>query len=131
MKIYAINNANEAKQISQLLKLNAECAKLHWSTTIKGLPKEVVSSLETLEAFVETKVNEVCTSKNLIGSLTDQEESEIITILRKNPELKATLGLGVVMAGKEAEAVATMLEGKQIPVVLESALQSGKNIIIF
>ncbi len=131
MKIYAINNANEAKQISQLLKLNAECAKLHWSTTIKGLPKEVVSSLETLEAFVETKVNEVCTSKNLIGSLTDQEESEIITILRKNPELKATLGLGVVMAGKEAEAVATMLEGKQIPVVLESALQSRKNIIIF
>lgn len=31
MKIYLINNENEAKQISQLLKLNAECAKLHWS----------------------------------------------------------------------------------------------------
>ena len=131
MKIYAINNANEAKQISQLLKLNAECAKLHWSTTIKGLPKEVVSSLETLEAFVEAKINEVCTSKNLMGTLTDKEESEFITMLRKNPELKATLGLGVVMAGKEAETVVSVLDGKQIPAALASALQSGKNVIIF
>ena len=48
MKIYLINNENEAKQIGQLLKLNAECAKLHWSKTMPDIPANVISSLEII-----------------------------------------------------------------------------------
>ena len=56
MKIYLINNENEAKQIGQLLKLNAECAKLHWSKTMPDIPANVISSLEIIESFAEEKV---------------------------------------------------------------------------
>ena len=77
MKIYLIDNENDAKQIGQLMKLNAECAKLHWSKTIKNLPSEVLSSLETLESYIEEKVYEICTEKVLVGSLSEDEESSV------------------------------------------------------
>lgn len=131
MKIYLISNENEAKQISQLLKLNSECAKLHWPKTIKELPMDVISSLETLESFIEDKVYEVCTEKNCESSLTEDEESAIMALLRKNPKLRETLGVGVVMAGAEAEKVTKLLEGKVISKALLTAINSGKNVVLF
>lgn len=131
MKIYLIDNENDAKQISQLMKLNAECAKLHWSKTIKYLPAEVLSSLETLESYIEEKVYEICTEKMLVGSLSEDEESAVMSLMRKVPELRATLGIGVIMAGAEAKSVSALLEGKAIPKSLLSAITSGKNVILF
>ena len=55
MKIYLINNENEAKQISQLLKLNAECAKLHWSKTMPDIPANVISSWRLLNLLLKKK----------------------------------------------------------------------------
>lgn len=131
MKIYLISNENEAKQISQLLKLNAECAKLHWSKTMSDIPTNVMSSLETLESFVEEKVYSVCNEKTYVGSLTEDEESAMMALLRKSPELRATLGVGVVMAGTESKKVATLLEGKAISKGLLTAINSGKNVVLF
>lgn len=131
MKIYLIDNENDAKQIGQLMKLNAECAKLHWSKTIKNLPAEVLSSLETLESYIEEKVYEICTEKVLVGSLSEDEESAVMSLMRKVPELRATLGIGVIMAGAEAKSVSALLEGKAIPKSLLSAITSGKNVILF
>ena len=131
MKIYLIENENDAKQISQLMKLNAECAKLHWSKTIKNLPAEVLSSLETLESYVEDKVYEVCTEKVLVGSLSEDEEASIMSLMRKAPGLRATLGVGVIMAGEEAKSTSALLEGKSVPKALLSAIESGKNVVLF
>ena len=130
MKIYLVSEEKEAKQISQLLKLNSECAKLHWSKSIE-LPANILSALESVEAFVEEKVYEVCTDKNIAGSLTEDEEATIMALIRKTPELRATLGLGVVMAGAEAKCVAKLLEGKSSSESLNIALNSGKNIVLF
>ena len=131
MKVYLIDNENDAKQISQLMRLNAECAKLHWSKTIKNLPAEVMSSLEALESYVEEKVYEVCTEKVLVGSLNEDEESAVMSLMRKVPELRASLGVGVVMAGAEAKKVSELLEGKSVSGTLLTAIASGKNVILF
>ena len=131
MKIYLIDNENDAKRICQLLKLNSECAKLHWSRTIKDLSAEVLTALETLESFVEEKVYEVCTEKTLAGSLSEDEESALMALLRKAPELRATLGEGVVMAGEEAKNVSQLLEGRDTSEALLAAIKSGKNVILF
>ena len=126
MNIYLISHENDAKQIRQLLKLNAECAKLHWSNSIKDIP-----SLETIEAFVEEKVYEVCTLKTLANSLSEYEEMEMIALLRKMPELRSTLGVGVIMAGDEAKALLKFLENKEISEKLITAIASEKNVILF
>lgn|GEM_PF-4529818 len=131
MKIYLIDNENDAKQIRQLLKLNAECAKLHWSKTIKNLPIEVLSSLETIETFVEKKVYEVCSAKTLAIPLNEDEEMEIMTLLRKMPELRPTLGVGVIMAGDESKALLNLLKNKEISEKLITAIASEKNVILF
>lgn len=131
MKIYLISSENDAKQIGQLLKLNSECAKLHWSKTIRDLPTDVISSLETLETFVEENVYEVCTEKTLVSSLSEDEEMAIMTLLRKTPELRATLGVGVVIAGEEANKVLNIIKEENVSKALVDALASGKNVILF
>lgn len=130
MKIYLISEENGARQISQLLKLNSECAKLHWSKSIE-LPARILSSLEVIESFVEERVYEICTPKNTVGSLGEDEEATIMALIRKNPELRATLGVGVVMAGTEAKDMAKLLKGKPVSEALVSALDSGKNVVLF
>ena len=130
MNIYLISEEKEAKQVAQLLKLNSECAKLHWSKTIE-LPAKILSSLETIESFVEEKVYEICTEKNIVGSLNEDEEETIMTLIRKTPELRATLGEGVLMAGTEAKCVAKFLKGKSVSEALIVALYSGKNVVLF
>lgn len=131
MNIYLISDENDAKRIGQLLKLNAECVKLHWSKTFKDLTADVYSALETLEGFVEKKIYEVCTEETRAGSLNEDEESEIIKLLRQIPELRATLGTGVVMVGEEAESVLNLLKGKTTSKELLSAVNSGKNVVLF
>lgn len=131
MNIYLISSENDAKQISQLLKLNAECAKLHWSKAIKDIPADIISSLETIETFVEEKVYEVCTEKTLANSLSEDEEMAIMTLLRKMPELRSTLGVGVIMAGDEAKTLLKILKNKEISEKLITAIASEKNVILF
>lgn len=130
MKIYLISEENGARKVAQLLKLNSECAKLHWSKSIE-VPAKILSSLEAIESFVEKTVYEICTPTNAVGSLSEDEETTIMALIRKNPELRATLGIGVVMAGAEAKGVAKLLNGKPVSEALVSALDSGKNVVLF
>lgn len=131
MKIYLISSESKARQVGQLLKLNSECVKLHWSKSIKDLPTEVISSLETLESFVEKKVYEVCTEETMVKSLTEEEEMSVIDLLKKIPELRTTLGTGVVMAGEVACCVAEILEKNAGAEILLPAIKSGQNVILF
>ena len=87
--------------------------------------------MEAIESFVEKTVYEICTPTNAVGSLSEDEETTIMALIRKNPELRATLGIGVVMAGAEAKGVAKLLNGKPVSEALVSALDSGKNVVLF
>lgn len=131
MNIYLINRENDAKQIRQLLKLNAECARIHWSKTIKNLPTEVLSALEIIETFVEKKVYEVCSAETFANSLNEEEEMEMMELLRKMPKLRSTLGLGVIMAGDESKELLTILKNKRISEKLIAAIASEKNVVLF
>lgn len=131
MKIYLIEKDDVAKQLSQLLKLNAECAKLHWSRSVKDVPSEVVASLETIESFVEEKVYAFCNDINCVGSFSEAEEDEIMALLKKKPELRETIGTGVILAGTEAESVSAALSKASVSKKLSAAVASGKNVVLF
>lgn len=131
MKIYVINNEIQTKQVSQLLRLNSECAKLQWSTLIEDIPNNVIKSLEILETFIEERIYEVCNENKLVGSLTEEEEEELLTLIRKKYELKLTLGTGVVISGEEADKVAELLEGEKVSQDLLKAIKSGENVVLF
>ena len=131
MKIYVINNEIQTKQVSQLLRLNSECAKLQWSTLIEDIPNNVIKSLEILETFIEERIYEVCNENKLVGSLTEEEEEELLTLIRKKYELKLTLGTGVVISGEEADKVAELLEGEKVSQDLLNAIKSGENVVLF
>lgn len=130
MNIYLIKDESTAVQLAQLLKLNSECVKLHWSRTIKNIPSDVSKALETIESFVETRVLDGC-SNALFGELNDDEEALLMDVIRKKPELRATLGLGVVLAGKQADEVKKYFNGMKVPKLIIEAINSGKNAIIF
>ena len=131
MKIYVINNEIQTKQVSQLLRLNSECAKLQWPTLIEDIPNNVIKSLEILELFIEERIYEVCNENKLVGSLTEEEEEELLTLIRKKYELKLTLGTGVVISGEEAAKVAELLEGEKVSQDLLKAIKSGENVVLF
>lgn len=131
MKIYLINNDIQAKQISQLLRLNAECVKFQWSTIIKDIPNNVRESLECIEMYIEEKIYEVCTENNLVGRLTEEEENELFALIRKKQELKFTLGTGIVIAGEEANKVSELLKSEKVSQNIIDAINSGKSVVLF
>lgn len=131
MKIYLINNDIQAKQISQLLRLNAECVKFQWSTIIKDIPNNVRESLECIEMYIEEKIYEVCTENNLVGRLTEEEENELFALIRKKQELKYTLGTGIVVAGEEANKVSELLKSEKVSQNIIDAINSGKSVVLF
>lgn len=116
-----------AKALSQLFTLNAECVRLHWSSAVGELPPEVLNALEVIEAFVENVVKSKC--KNRVGELSDEEMAAVISLLKRYPELKKTLGLGIVYPGEQSQNVAEKLKG-EAP-VLQKILRSGEVIVIF
>ena len=95
------------------------------------IPANVISSLEIIESFVEEKVYSICNENTCAGSLTEDEESEMMALLRESPELRATLGIGVVMAGAESQKAAALLAGKDLSKELLIAINSGKNVVLF
>ena len=131
MKIYLITDKNDANRIRQLIKFNSECVKLRWSRAITDLPTEIHGAIETLESFVEGRIYEMCKEKTLVGPLSEDEESALVELLSKIPQLRATLGTGVVMAGEEANKVLGLVRNENISKILVDALASGKNVAVF
>lgn len=88
-------------------------------------------ALEVIEAFVEERVYKVCSEQTMFHCLSEVEENEIVNLLKEIPELKSSLGTGVILQGEEADTVRRLLSGKKVPIALVKAISSGKNIIIF
>jgi hypothetical protein len=129
MKIYTINDDKEAKDILLLLKLNAECARLHWSRSINNIPTNVIGSLETIEGYVESKVVELCGSPK--SELTEDEENKIFQLAKKNSTIKESLGSGVVLRGSQAEEVAKIIRTEKGLDKIRNAIDRGENIVLF
>lgn len=131
MKLFRVADTETALQLRQLIQLNGECARLHWSRTAWDLPAEVQDALETVEAYIEKKVYSYCDANNLIGELPSEDEEALLQLMRKEPELKATLGSGVILAGKETADMHRLLAAKSAPRLVMDAVQSGGNIVFF
>lgn len=129
MKIYIIKDDKSAKDILQLLKLNAECARLHWSRSISDIPSNVIGALETIEEYVESMVVGLC--ENATSELTEDEESTMFKLIKKNNNLKETLGTGVVLKGNQADEVKKNIKTEKGMSKILEAIESGENVVIF
>lgn len=128
MKIYITENKSEAEQIKQLLKLNSECAGLHWSRTITDVPDNVMNALETIEQFVASCVQE---RGKFLDELNEDEEKKVISLIRDNPELGKNLGTGVIISGTQSDEVRNLIYSCDGASKILKALETGKNIILF
>ena len=129
MKIYTIKDDKSATDILLLLKLNTECARLHWSRSIKDVPSNVMSALETIEGYVEQKVMSICGAER--SELTEDEESAFLSVIKNNRVLKETIGTGVVLKGKQATEVKEIIKTEKGLIKIEDAIESGENVVIF
>lgn len=129
MKIYTISDDKAADDVSLLLRLNADCARLHWSRSINHIPTDVMEALETIEIYIESKVAEICGSP--FSELTDDEENQMLRLIKTNPVIKTSLGKGVVLRGQQAREVAAELKTESGLDKICGAIESGNNIILF
>ena len=129
MKIYTIKDDKESKDMLQLLKLNAECARLHWSRSIDNIPPNVMGALETIEGYVESKVIELCGSPK--SELTEDEENKMFQLMKQNPSIKDSLGTGVVLRGSQAVEVAKIIKTEKGLGKIRDAIESGDNVVLF
>jgi hypothetical protein len=129
MKIYTISDDNIIKDVSLLLRLNADCTRLYWSYSINDIPNDVMGALETVGEYIKPKVRELCGSPK--GELTDDEESEMFKLIKENITLKESLGKGVVRRGKQAQEVSEILKSEKSFEKIQAAIESGENVVIF
>lgn len=129
MNIYLVDDRHMAESIAQLLRLNAECARLQWSKTITDIPKRVTESLETIMEYVEKAVRSNCTE--FFSELTDEEEDMITSIIKRYPNLRKTLGTGVVLKGEQQMELQALIKSEGILDKINDALAKGKHIIFF
>lgn len=127
MRIFVIKNVQAAKDCRQLLGLKSECAKLQWSRTINNIPQSVMNSLESVENYVDEKVEELC-RKTIVEYEIDLNEEEILLAAIKTKGLTLNLGSGVVLED-EVENVIALINGYDMPTV-KTALENGANIVI-
>ena len=72
---------------------------------------------------------ELCDSK--VNSLGDEEERQMLDMIKKDPFIKDTLGVGVVMRGNQANELIKKIKGKNQLSKIQAALESGKHVVIF
>lgn len=128
MTIYTSDNKSNAEQMRQLLRLNSECVRLHWSRSITNVPDNVYDALDTIEAFVESYVKERC---ELFNELSENEEDAVIAFIRSTSDLNVSLGTGVIMAGSEADNAKALIGSNDEVSKVIAALETGKNVILF
>lgn len=128
MNIYLTDDRQNAENMAQLLKLNSECVKLQWSKTIADIPVRVTEALNTVEEYIDQAVAN-CTE--FFAEMTDEEENEMISIIKKYPDLRKTLGTGVIFQGEQQKELQSIAENEDALRKIKAALATGKNVIIF
>ena len=129
MNIYLVDGKEKCDAIAQLIRLNAECVKLHWSKTIKDLPTDVLKSLEVIEDYVGEGIRNLSDSN--FGEMTEEEERELNARIKSDSYLKSVLGSCVIQQGEEASKVMNSLSDNIWANKIVQALSSGKAVILF
>lgn len=129
MKIYLIEDKKKAVAMAQLMKLSIECTTLQWSNYFTDIPVNVSEALYTIEEYIDSKFSEDFSDEYF--ELNEEEEDKYITLLKKYPELKMSLGTGVVYKNGKHEEILSKIKNESGIDKLLKALNSGKNIVIF
>ncbi len=128
MKIYYVDN-EKIKDVKQLIRLNSECVRLHWSSLSKNIPTNVLDSIVTIEDYVVNLIPDIC--NQCVGNIPETEEEMLIEIINKEPSIKDNFGTGVICYGTEADSVRTVLDKYAGLEKVKEALNSGNNVVFF
>lgn len=129
MKVYSVADDKTIEAVVLCVKANAACAQLHWSKKMKDIPRSVVGALETVEQFAESRIEALCDKE--LFSLSQEEEDRMLQVIRDNPDLKDSLGMGVISAGEQADKVIQVMQNEKGLERICAALRRGENIVIF
>jgi len=129
MKVYTTNDDKIAMDILMLIRLNSDCARVHWSQSIKNIPSNVKNALVTIEEYVEQKIPDLCGKERSV--LSEEEETIFLSALKNNNTLKETLGTGVILKGKQAVEVKAIIKSERTLNKIKEAIESGEHVIVF
>lgn len=130
MKLYAMDRADAAQACRLLIRLNNDCASLQWSCNIQDIPDDVQGGIEAVQNYVEGKLKEFCSQGKLIRELTEKEESLWHQWSKRTDTLRRSLGSGVVLTGKEAQAVQEALGTVPEASFILEALSERQNLVL-
>lgn len=130
MKCYLIDDLQIAQAIAQLLQLRADCSRLQWSTLCTPLPTAVNDSLDTLEGYIDERLDKFCHSGAEIATLSDDDEVALLHAIKQSNILKETLGKGVCYANTDRKSVISELEKYNCPHTIVNALNGFSNLVI-
>jgi hypothetical protein len=128
MNVYVVKNDKNAKDILQLLKLYYECARVHTSKSIT-IPRSITGNLGNTEQWIEAEVEKMAGSPR--DELTEEQENALINVIKKNKNLKDSLGTGVILRGKDAQDVSRVIRNISALEKVQSAISTGNNVVIF
>ncbi len=129
MIIYSVNDEKKVNDIIMLIKLNEQVTRVKWSKSIGNLPDDIKKSLSNIEQYVETKIEDLCDLR--IYCIDDSEELILLDLIKKNPNLKDTLGLGVIKQGEQKDKVLGILKKTPGLEKLFDAITENDNIVMF
>ena len=107
MNIYSVNDIKKLNDIIMLIKLNEQVTRLKWSQSVGDLPDDIVKSLSNIE------------------------ELKLIDLIKKNPDLKDTLGIGVIRQGNQKDDVFKILKKESGLEKINDAIVNNDNIVLF
>ena len=135
MTVYTTNNKQLAAECKLLFSLNANCIQLRWSNNHDILSKSIIDSLIELEEFSNIILDQKTTLLKEIISFDENEENDMLCIIKSSPLLRLSIGSGVVFAGEMSNMVFTELEEKidntnSVKQIILDTLMSGDHLII-
>lgn len=130
MKLYLVDDTDSALACAQLIRLEAECAKLQWSRTIPDVPEDVTKALTTIQEYAESKTIALCGNNSFFAELNEETEDHLLSLLKKSDVLKRIVGSSVIMAGNQSKVVLKEIKGDKKLEILTDAISSGKSVIL-
>lgn len=130
MKLYLVDDTDSALACAQLIRLEAECAKLQWSRTIPDVPEDVTKALTTIQEYAESKTIALCGNNSFFAELDEETEDHLLSLLKKSDVLKRIVGSSVIMAGNQSKVVLKEIKGDKKLEILTDAISSGKSVIL-
>ena len=130
MKIYLIDNLNDAIWVRRLIHVEGQNQNLKWSRELKA-PKDVRLAAQTVMDFCKDKIYQFLDECEIFSELTENEEDILESSLKKSEILKQYLGTSCVLSNSELKITLSELKQMKVCPTIQKALETGKNIVIY